>query len=145
VTGIAVQIVIVIEKDAIKVLAVQAAPLEVVRLRQVVHQGVQARVLVHHVPVLVTKKILTAKGVDRTVEADLEADLETTGIPEETKIGTEITETKIGLEIIEIKTEKVTRKKLKIKRMKKLQKRKKLKTSLNLPPLNPWSLQRQKA
>ena len=56
-TGIAVQIVIVIEKDAIKVLAVQVVHPEVVHLRQVVHQGVQARLLVHHVPVLVIKKV----------------------------------------------------------------------------------------
>ena len=30
---------------------------EVVHLRQVVHQGVQAPVLVHHAPVLVTKRV----------------------------------------------------------------------------------------
>jgi len=140
VTEIAVQIVIVIEKDAIKVLAVLAVPPEVVRLRRVVHQEVQeARALVHHVPVLVTKrvKILTANGVDRTVEADLVVDHEKTVIPEEIKTAKEITEIKvlkIGLEIIEIKTKKVTRKKVKIKRMTKLQRRKKKakKTTLNL-------------
>jgi len=146
VTEIAVQIVIVIEKDAIKVLAVQAVPPEVVRLPRVVHQEVRvARALVHHVPVLVTKKakILTEKGVDRTVEADLEVDHEKTVIPEKIETATEITETKvlkIGVEIIKIKTKKVTRKKVKIKRMTKLLRRKKKakKTTLNLlPQQNP--------
>ena len=56
-TEIGVQIVIETEKDGIKVLAVQVAPLEVVLLHQVVHQGVQVQALVHHVLDHVTKKV----------------------------------------------------------------------------------------
>ena len=85
---------------------------------------------------------MTASGVDRTVEADLEAVREMTAIPEEIKTGIEITETKIEVEIIEIKTKKVTRKKMKIKRTTKLQKRRK-KTYLNLlKRLNPKKQQK---
>ena len=56
-TEIADQIVIVIEKDGIKVLAVQVALLEVVLLHQVVHQGAQVQALVHHVLDHVIKKV----------------------------------------------------------------------------------------
>ena len=56
-TKIADQTVILIRKADARVLAVLVVHQEVVHLRQVVHQGVQAPVLVHHAPVLVTKRV----------------------------------------------------------------------------------------
>ena len=85
---------------------------------------------------------MIASGVDRTVEVDLEAVHEMTEIPEEIKTGIEITETKIEVEIIEIKTKKVTRKKMKIKRMTKLQKRRKKTYPNLLKRLNPKKQQK---
>merc|ERR1711936_1210958 len=111
-------------------------------LHQVVHQGAQVQALVHHVLDHVTKKVITVSGVGRTVEADLEAVREMTEIPEEIKTGIEITETKIEVEIIEIKTKKVTGKKMKIKRTTKLQKRRKKTYPNLLKRLNPKKQQK---
>lgn len=153
VTKIADQTVILIRKADARVLAVLVVHQEVVHLRQVVHQGVQAPVLVHHAPVLVTKRNQTVKtDEDLIAEAVVvvvpEADLEMTEILEEIETGQAeagIIETKI--EITKIK--KVTRKRInqRIKRIPtKLPKRKK-KTYLKeaLLELNPKRLKSPKA
>lgn len=148
-TKIADQTVIQKKADA-RVLAVLVVHQEVVHLLQAVHQGVQAPVLVHHAPVLVTKRNQTVKtDEDLIAEAVVvvvpEDDLETTEIPEEIETGQAevgIIETKI-----ETKIKKVTRKRInqKIKRMPtKLPKRKK-KTYLNQEGLNPKRLKSPKA
>jgi len=148
VTKIADQTVILRKADA-RVLAVLVVHQEVVHLRQVVHQGVQAPVLVHHAPVLVTKRNQTVKtDEDLIAEAVVavvpEVDLEMTEILEEIETG----QAEVG--IIETKIKKVTRKRInqRIKRIPtKLPKRKK-KTYLNqeaLLGLNPKRLKSPKA
>lgn len=148
-TKIADQTVILIRKADARVLAVLVVHQEVVHLRQVVHQGVQAPVLVHHAPVLVTKRNQTVKtDEDLIAEAVVavvpEVDLEMTEILEETETG----QAEVG--IIETKIKKVTRKRInqRIKRIPtKLPKRKK-KTYLNqeaLLGLNPKRLKSPKA
>jgi hypothetical protein len=134
VTKIADQTVILIRKADARVLAVLVVHQEVVHLRQVVHQGVQAPVLVHHAPVLVTKRNQTVKTdedliAEAVVVAVPEDDLEMTEILEETETGQAeagIIETKI--EITKIKKE-MTRKRINHQRIKriptKLPKRKK--------------------
>ena len=58
-TKIADQTVILIRKADARVLAVLVVHQEVVHLRQVVHQGVQAPALVHHAPIFGRTSIIS--------------------------------------------------------------------------------------